>query len=74
MSAKNHLFFISAKTVDGDSLDLFVIASSKEQALAFWREAYDLDESDVHEFIGIIPGVEPTAEAGPIDWGQIRKD
>lgn len=71
MSEKNKLFYVRADSVDGDNLDLLVIAADEAQVTAFWQKAYELDDDEVPKKIGIVPGVTPTAEPGPIDWDKI---
>ena len=70
--ARNQLFFIAAKTPDGDSHDLHVVAPDVAEATTFWRAHWELEDSDSPEWVGAIPGVEPTCEPGPISWEVIN--
>lgn len=74
MSQKNSLFFIRADNCDGENQDLLVIASDAVQAEKFWYDYYEL-EDEVEEkplWVRGVPGVVPTAEAGPIAWNDIH--
>jgi hypothetical protein len=68
----NHLFFIAAKTVDGDSQDLHVVAADAVTATEFWRSHYELDADDSPEWVRPIPGVTPTCAPGAIGWEVIN--
>lgn len=76
MSQKNSLFFVRADNCDGENQDLLVIASDVVQAEAFWRSYFEdsLSDSDNPEWVRGVPGVTPTAEAGPISWNAINPD
>lgn len=63
------LFFISAQDSNGESLDWFVRAASKEHALKLWEQADMVmdaggDYANLHVFL--VPPVE--GEDGVIDW------
>ena len=73
MSQKNSLFFVRADNCDGENLDLLVIASDAVQAEKFWYEYHD-QEGEKPEWVRGVPGVTPTAEAGPIAWDAINPD
>lgn len=71
----NRLFYVSAHTPDGESLDLLVVATDKEQATRHWQEHYELTDA-TPAWVGAVPGVTPDAscEQGPIDWDAIKMD
>jgi hypothetical protein len=70
--ARNQLFFVAAKSEDGDSRALHVVAIDVPAATEFWRTHWELDPSGKPEWVGAIPGVEPTCGPGPISWKVIN--
>lgn len=75
MTNPNTVFFVGAKNVDNESLDLLVIAANKDDAKSIWQKYYDLDDDEVEpQFINPIPGVTPTREPGAITWNEINPD
>lgn len=68
----NKLFFVAAKTADGDSLDLHVVAVDKSAATTLWRGCYELADTVKPEFVGIIPGVTPDGASRVISWDVIN--
>lgn len=71
---QNQLFFVSATTDDGDNMDLLVVGTEKAKAVHAWRKHFELDSSDKPKWVGVVPGVTPTCEPGPIDWSAINPD
>lgn len=77
MSNQLHLYFIACKDDgNGENLDQFVIASSEEQALGFWRDGFELDETFKPDRVNIVPGVMPmpTRAAGVLGWDEINPE
>lgn len=74
MTSKNSLFFVGARSCDGDSQDLLVVAANKENAETIWRTHFELDDEDKPEFANPVPGVTPTREPGAIGWDEINPD
>jgi hypothetical protein len=72
MSGTLHLYFIACKDEgNGENLDQFVVADTEPQALAFWRDAHERDDSLMPDWVGIVPGVTPNRAPGLIDWDEV---
>ena len=76
MPQTNRLFFVRADNLDGESLDLLVVAEDEAQAETSWRSYYNLDIEVRPTWVGSVPGVAPVAscEVGAIDWAAIRME
>lgn len=74
MSQKNALFFVRADNCDGENQDLLVIASDATQAEEFWYKHFELEDNEKPQWVNVVPGVTPTADAGPISWSDINPD
>lgn len=66
-----NLHLVNAETDDGDNLDLFVIASSKDEALGLWKEHFQLDEILYNPKVRKIGYAPVTGKARIILWEEI---
>lgn len=71
---QNQLFYVRADDVDGNNLDLHVVAEKQADVFAFWRDAYGLLETDMPEWVRAIPGVSTNRAPGPIGWNEFAPD
>jgi hypothetical protein len=70
----NQLFFVRADDVDGHNRDLLVVAARQSDTFGLWRKHYELDASDLPEWVRPVPGVTPNRAPGPIGWEEIEPD
>lgn len=68
------LYFVRADDSDGENKDLLVVAANKVHAQKIWEAYFDVDNSSepAPTYIGVVPGVTPSREAGPISWSDIN--
>lgn len=67
-----NLHLVNAETDEGENLDLFVIASSKDEALGLWVKHFQFDEIRFNPKVRKIPQASVTGTARIILWDEIQ--